>query len=191
MRVCFVVEHHDTEPRRWGEEEVDAHADLLRALPTIDGALVLEGTEPERREPVDEWDQWEEHTEAEKPEPVTFRDELWAAVTNLAWRAPAALQRDGQYEYRATSWASRVTLRREGDTIVLEGTHLPETRLPADELLPALWVAGERFLAFVERLYGPADGRVALLRAERDAATAALGGRPPGGARVDGETLAD
>lgn len=79
-------------------------------------------------------------------------DDLPFLVQSLCAEAPETLRRSGLAEVRLVDWPNTLTLRREGDSILLNGEAGEAARYPAEELLTALRDCARRFAAFLDRV---------------------------------------
>lgn len=80
-------------------------------------------------------------------------DELVPAVHLLCFDAAIALIADGAiFDYSYFSSNEHARLAADGDTVVVSGSDVPETRFPRRELIPALHACGVRWLATLDRI---------------------------------------
>jgi hypothetical protein len=110
----------------WGERLADDE---------LDGAVVLEAPGQSRLEIV---------------------DELWAVVQNLCFRAVHwLLEGEGDsFVFRLTSQDGTVVVLRMAIQARIFGDHIPALTARIDELAPALYACGARYLRFLEQVGG-------------------------------------
>lgn len=145
IEVTFVIEFVDgAEIRRWGEADVDAHLDELRLFRSLDGYLRI--ADPDDPAEVE----------------LEIRDELAALVHQLAFAAPVALLGRGEpsFMFRTMSWQSHVVIEDRDGKVRLSGSHIPSVEFPSEPYWRSMFGMGERYLAFLTKLYGETHGRV-------------------------------
>ncbi len=113
------------------------------------------------------------------PQPtVRYQGFLEAAAQNLCFRAVAELAAGRRVAVKYGFYPGELRLTPEGGTTVLSGDFAPAIRVPTEDLVPALYECGVRFLELFRRLRGsdPEYGNaIADLARKAEAARRVLG----------------
>jgi hypothetical protein len=80
-------------------------------------------------------------------------DELFSAVQRLCFEAAVALLADGAVvEYPYFSSNEHARLAADGDTVMVSGSDVPQSRFPRRDLIRALHACGVRWLATLDKM---------------------------------------
>lgn len=79
-------------------------------------------------------------------------DELWVVVLQFCFNAIPALLSGQKFIYNHFSYAGQTVLAPDGAMVLISGEFVPQASIPRDDLLPALYDCGERFVHLLHRL---------------------------------------
>lgn len=104
-------------------------------------------------------------------------DPLLYLIPAFCFDAVTGLCQSGQFAQSAWSSDQAVVIRRDGGSIIVSSEDFEPVSFPADELLQALYAAGERFMALMAEIWPEAAHEDRdNFRARAAAAKAALAG---------------
>ena len=114
--------------------EQSESAELLTGMNSPDGGLVLSNPATDQS--------------------TAMGDTLGALIQTFCFESIPVLAANQEYSVTLFQHPERVTMKPEGDEVLVTGDEIDPSHYPKGELLPALVACGERYAAYLRRTHG-------------------------------------